>query len=104
LIAAEDVKNGKPDPEGYQLGYRKLGLADREDKPSAVVFEDAPAGVRAGKAAGFEVVALATTHTVKQLREAGADWIVRDMRSVSLKSLDSKTGRALVEISSALVD
>lgn len=103
LIAAEDVKNGKPDPEGYLLGFRRLGLADGEDERSAVVFEDAPAGVRAGKAAGFKVVALATTHTVKQLREAGADWIVRDMRSVSLKSLDKKTGKTTVEISNALV-
>ena len=102
LIAAEDVKNGKPDPEGYLLGYRKLGLAD-EGARSAVVFEDAPAGVRAGKAAGFKVVALATTHSVKQIREAGADWIVKDMRSVSVKSIDRKTGRTTLEISNALV-
>lgn len=105
LIAAEDVKNGKPDPEGYLLGYQRLGLADAEVQSarSAVVFEDAPAGVRAGKAAGFKVVALATTHTVQQLRDAGADWIVQDMRSVSLKSLDKKSGRAMLEISNALV-
>lgn len=104
LIAAEDVNNGKPDPEGYLLGYRRLGLADEEHGAarSAVVFEDAPAGVRAGKAAGFQVVALATTHSVKQLREAGADWIVKDMRSVSLKSFDRKTGKSTVEISNAL--
>jgi glycerol 3-phosphatase-1 len=106
LIAAEDVENGKPDPQGYLLGYRRLGLAEEEHGSgarSAVVFEDAPAGVRAGKAAGFKVVALATTHAVKQLREAGADWIVKDMRSVSLKSFDRKTGKTTVEISNALV-
>lgn len=106
LIAAEDVKNGKPDPEGYLLGYRKLGLAEGEDgggARSAIVFEDAPSGVRAGIAAGFKVVALATTHTVSQLREAGADWIVRDMRSVSLRNFDRKSGKAVVEISNALV-
>jgi glycerol 3-phosphatase-1 len=102
LIAAQDVKNGKPDPEGYLLGYRKLGLTDGGER-SALVFEDAPAGVRAGKAAGFKVVALATTHAVHHLREAGADWIVRDMRSVSLKSMDKKSGKATVEISNALV-
>jgi glycerol 3-phosphatase-1 len=67
------------------------------------VFEDAPAGVRAGKAAGFKVIALATTHKVNQLREAGADWIVRDMRSVVLKSVDKKTGKATLEICDALV-
>jgi glycerol 3-phosphatase-1 len=106
LIAAEDVKNGKPDPEGYLLGYRSLGLASGKGEHgarSAVVFEDAPAGVRAGKAAGFKVVALATTHKVEQLREAGADWIVRDMRSVTLKSLDVKSGKATIEITNALI-
>ncbi|KIW06826.1 uncharacterized protein PV09_02506 [Verruconis gallopava] len=104
LVTAEDVKNGKPDPEGYLLGYRRLGLPV-EGKPTAntVVFEDAPAGVRAGKAAGFKVVGLATTHAVQQLRDAGADWIVRDMTSVSLKSVDKKTGQVSLEIFDALV-
>jgi glycerol 3-phosphatase-1 len=109
LVVAEDVKNGKPDPEGYLLGYRRLGLQSSTSTgkgagaASAVVFEDAPAGVRAGKAAGFKVVALATTHAVRQLKEAGADWIVQDMTSVVLKSFDRKTGKASVEISKALV-
>jgi glycerol 3-phosphatase-1 len=100
LVVAEDVKQGKPDPEGYRLGHSKLGLPREAD---ALVFEDAPAGVRAGKAAGFKVVALATTHEVSQLVEAGADWIVRDMQSVTLKGYDRKTGEVRVEISDALV-
>jgi beta-phosphoglucomutase-like phosphatase (HAD superfamily) len=62
-----------------------------------VVFEDAPAGVEAGKAAGFTVIALHTTHTLKQLKEAGADFIVQDMRSVSLWC---DQGRAYIEHSS----
>lgn len=65
MITAEDVKNGKPDPACYQEGARKLGLQVKE--PSIIVFEDAPAGVRSGKAAGFTVVALFTTHTLEQL-------------------------------------
>ncbi|KAF2428639.1 HAD-like protein [Tothia fuscella] len=101
LVVAEDVKLGKPDPEGYRLGYSRLGLpADAE----ALVFEDAPAGVRAGKAAGFKVVALATTHKIPQLKAAGADWVVQDMRSVTLDGFDKKTGEIRVEISGALVD
>jgi glycerol 3-phosphatase-1 len=102
LVVAEDVKNGKPDPEGYLLGYRRLGLLS-EGATNVVVFEDAPAGVRAGKAAGFKVVGLATTHAAGQLKEAGADWIVQDMRSVVLKSFDRKSGKVRVEISNALV-
>ncbi|KAF2002808.1 HAD-like protein [Amniculicola lignicola CBS 123094] len=101
MVTAEMVKNGKPDPACYELGRTKLNLTAKE--PSMLVFEDAPAGVCAGKAAGFKVVALATTHTVAQLQEAGADWIVRDMQSVQLKAWDRTAGEAQIEISNALV-
>lgn len=54
LIAAEDVKTGKPDPECYKLAARRLGtVADQ-----CLVFEDAPAGIAAGMAAGSDVVAI----------------------------------------------
>jgi len=100
VVTAEDVLNGKPDPSCYQLGHTKLAL--QEKKPSIVVFEDAPAGIRSGKAAGFTVVALFTTHKLEQLVEAGADYIVQDMRSVSLKSWDKVTGQGELEIANAL--
>ncbi|KAL1634894.1 DL-glycerol-3-phosphatase [Neofusicoccum ribis] len=99
LVCAEMVDNGKPDPACYLLGNSMLDIPPGEP---VVVFEDAPAGVRAGKAGGFKVVALATTHTVDQLKEAGADWIVRDMRSVTLKAYDQASGRISIEISDAL--
>jgi glycerol-1-phosphatase len=104
LVTAEDVRNGKPDPECYSMGASKLGFVDEgEKKKRVLVLEDAAAGVRAGKAAGFEVVALATTHAIEQLKEAGADWIVRDLRSVVMKGWDRKTGLISIEISDALV-
>lgn len=103
LVTAEDVQHGKPDPACYRLGYQKLGIETTERPESTVlVFEDAPAGVRAGKAAGFKVCALATTHDVDQLREAGADWIVRDMRSVSVREWYAEKGVAKVSISETL--
>ena len=101
LVAAEDVENGKPDPACYLIGRKKLALSKQD--PSIIVFEDAPAGIKAGKAAGFKVVALHTTHTLEQLKEAGADFVVRDMCSVSLKAWDKTTGEAQLEISDALV-
>ncbi|KAF2638070.1 HAD-like protein [Massarina eburnea CBS 473.64] len=101
LVAAEDVQRGKPDPGCYELGKAKLALPHREG--TFVVFEDAPAGVRAGKAAGCIVVALYTTHTLEQLREAGADFIVRDMRSVALKAWDKSKGSVQLEVTDALV-
>lgn len=101
LVSAEDVEIGKPDPAGYLMGKAKLGLAQQE--PKIIVFEDAPAGIRAGKAAGFTVIALYTSHTLAQIREAEPDVIVRDMRSVVLKSWDKTTGEATIEVLDALV-
>ena len=114
MVTAEEVANGKPDPEGYRLGAKRLGFADgsgsesdnaqlkRVQPAEVVVFEDAPAGVRAGKAAGYKVVALATSHAIHQLQNAGADWIVRDMRSVSMTRWDAKAGKVSIEIKDAL--
>ncbi len=52
LISSDDVRSGKPDPEGYRKGAAALGV----DPARCVVFEDAAAGIRAGLAAGAEVV------------------------------------------------
>ncbi|KAF2833198.1 HAD-like protein [Ophiobolus disseminans] len=101
MVTAEDVKDGKPDPSCYQQGAKLLAL--EQDNPSIVVFEDAPAGIRSGKAAGFKVIALHTTHALEQLVEAGADYIVRDMRSVTLNSWDKTSGVGQLEVVNALV-
>lgn len=82
-VTAEDVKQGKPDPECYALGRERIGLGERS---RVMVFEDAPAGVSAGKAAGCVVLGLATTHEIGRVRGAGADYVVKDLRSVSVKA------------------
>jgi sugar-phosphatase len=80
LVTATDVKHGKPDPEPYRKGAQFLGVPAAD----CVVIEDAPAGIRAGKAAGARVIALRTTAEDAELLEAGADWIVDDCSSISL--------------------
>ncbi|KIX07245.1 uncharacterized protein Z518_01898 [Rhinocladiella mackenziei CBS 650.93] len=97
-VVAEDVENGKPDPACYLLGRQRLGLSDTSHM---IVIEDAPSGVRAGKAAGFKVIGLSTTHTIGQLKEAGADWIVQDLGSLTLKNFAD--GVVEIEITNALV-
>src|SRR5882672_5974814 len=74
LVTARDVQRGKPNPDPYLRGAQLLGVPPAE----CVVIEDAPSGVRAGKAAGARVVALRTTASGAELEEAGADWIVKD--------------------------
>lgn len=97
LVVAEDVEVGKPDPRCYLLGRTRLGL---RDDASMLVIEDAPSGIKAGKAAGFKVLGLATTHRIEQLKEAGADWIVEDLRSLSLRKCEG--GKVEMEIQNTL--
>ena len=82
LITSTDVKRGKPDPEPYIKAANILGLAPAD----CVVVEDAPAGIRAGKAAGARVFALRTTAPDAELIEAGADWIADNLASLRLAS------------------
>ncbi|MFK0118298.1 HAD family hydrolase [Streptomyces sp. NPDC090994] len=81
LIAADDITRGKPDPEPYLLGARALGV----DPAACVVFEDAPAGLRSGRAAGMATVALATTHRAGEL---DADLVVEDLSALSVLVTD----------------
>lgn len=53
-VFAADVTRGKPDPEGYLRAAALLGV----DPADAVVFEDAPAGIAAGLAAGIRTIAV----------------------------------------------
>jgi glycerol 3-phosphatase-1 len=107
MVTAEEVAVGKPDPACYRLGAQRLGFSLEGDNEVPgerfLVLEDAPAGVRAGKNAGFRVVALATTHGVEELRAAGADWIVSDMKSVTVERWDAKGRVVGVRIADALV-
>ena len=98
-VVAEDVEKGKPDPACYLLGKTRLGL---EPDAPALVIEDAPAGVRAGKAAGCRVVGLSTTHSIERIKEAGADWIVEDLRSVSFVGREEGTGFWQMELRNTL--
>lgn len=93
LVTSTDVKHGKPDPEPYLKGGQLLGVLASE----CIVIEDAPAGIRAGKAAGARVLALRTTARDAELEQAGADWIVDDCGKLSLES--SLTGEELLLIS-----
>jgi mannitol-1-/sugar-/sorbitol-6-phosphatase len=63
LVTPERLSRGKPDPEGYLLAASALGAHPAD----CVVFEDAPAGIEAGRAAGMHVVGITTTHAPGEL-------------------------------------
>ena len=62
----EDVEHGKPDPAGYLLALRLLGVAAAQ----AVAFEDTEPGVFAAKAAGLHTVAVLGTMPAERLAAA----------------------------------
>jgi sugar-phosphatase len=66
LVTADAVRRGKPAPDAYLVAAQALGAEPGE----CVVIEDAPAGVRAGRAAGMTVWAVTTTHGEDELEEA----------------------------------
>ncbi len=84
MTTSSDVKIGKPDPEPYLKAAAKLGFAASD----CIVVEDAPAGVRAGKAAGARVIAFLTTMPRRDLEDAGADWIVQNCAAITASSDD----------------
>ena len=92
LITADDVRIGKPDPEPYIKAATLLGFLPED----CVVVEDAPAGIRAGKAAGARVLALRTTANDDELRAAGADFIVDNLDSVTLEPTNASGQITLV--------
>jgi mannitol-1-/sugar-/sorbitol-6-phosphatase len=58
LIAGQDVENGKPHPDCFMLGARKLGFGAK----NCLVFEDAVAGILAGEGAGASIAVITATH------------------------------------------
>lgn len=73
------------------MGASALGL----DPKGLLVLEDSPAGIIAGKAAGCRVLGVCTTHTAQQVKEAGADWVVEDLKSVTVARIEEGGGVVL---------
>ena len=77
VLTREDVERPKPDPEIYRMAAEKLEVPPQE----CLVLEDSPNGVRAGVAAGMNVVAVATPFTVAGLHSSQVlehAWVVHD--------------------------
>jgi beta-phosphoglucomutase family hydrolase len=76
VVAEREHLRGKPAPDTFLAGARALGVGPRQ----AAVFEDALAGVEAGRAGGFRfVVGIDRVGQGEALRARGADIVVRDL-------------------------
>jgi len=81
FVTSEDVTKGKPFPDPYLLGAEKCSV-----KPeNCIVFEDAPSGIRSGRAAGCKTIGLLTTHSREQIESAQPDFIIKDLSAISVQ-------------------
>jgi sugar-phosphatase len=66
MVTADDVTQGKPNPEPYLKGAETLGFKAED----CVVVEDAPSGLKAAKAAGCRTFGVPTTYRREELTDA----------------------------------
>lgn len=85
IVTADDIPvgKGKPDPLPYLTGAARLGV----DPARCLVVEDAPAGLRAGRAAGAAVVGITSTSNAEEL-EPLADLVVPDLSHLTFTVTD----------------
>jgi beta-phosphoglucomutase len=78
-VCGSDVQNGKPHPEPYLKALTKLNVRPKE----AVVFENAPFGIRSAKAAGLFCIALETSLPASYLKKA--DLVLSSFKAIASK-------------------
>lgn len=91
LITAEDVGEGKPDPEGYRRALEGLNslppLPERLFHPHEVLaIEDSPAGLSAAADAGLSTLGIAHTYPAQQLRMADA--VAESLKGITVERLE----------------
>ncbi|EDR15703.1 uncharacterized protein LACBIDRAFT_300909 [Laccaria bicolor S238N-H82] len=88
IITSNDVNRGKPHPDPYLAGARLCNV----DPINCLVVEDAISGIKSGRAAGSRTLAVCTSTSRQILLESDArpDYLVENLTSVSVKSVDGK--------------
>ena len=102
LVTIDDVRAGKPDPEGYLLALDALRKAARPLPTGdhghgnehdllaehCLVIEDSLAGVASAKGAGMWAVGITHTYTAPQLRQSGADAVIHGLDELTPDWID----------------
>ena len=82
VVTGRDVKRSKPDPECFLLAAERLAVPPSR----CVVFEDAPAGIAAAKAAGMRCIAITSKgHTIE--RQCEADIVFPSVKTVTVTAV-----------------
>jgi beta-phosphoglucomutase len=76
IVSTEDVRKGKPSPEGFLLAAKRLNVLPLD----CLAIEDSAHGIEAAKKAGMKVIALSTSYPPAQLKQA--DFIAKDFNEI----------------------
>lgn len=90
VVAAEDVRKGKPDPEAYITALTRLNRlrSDRPLRPSeCLVIEDSLHGVAAARAAGMRCLAVANSYMAEEL--IAADLVVKSLEEADWRAIEA---------------
>ena len=87
IVSAEDVKQGKPEPEIFLRVLAKLnaGASPRIEPADCVVIEDSKEGIHGARAAGMKCLAVTNSHPAELLGEANV--VVKSLEEVTLPFL-----------------
>ncbi|HMG34207.1 MAG TPA: HAD family phosphatase [Blastocatellia bacterium] len=94
VVAAEDVKRGKPDPEAFleALGRINAAVSGEIKAKEALVIEDSIPGVKAAKAAGMRCLAVTNTYPGDRLTQA--DIVVNTLEGLNVTRIEGMLGCA----------
>jgi len=87
IVSAEQVKKGKPDPEGFLLAIEKLNakLNTQISPRECIVIEDSRWGLEAARNAGMHPLAVTNSYSADQLKPA--DKVVENLNDLTLADL-----------------
>ncbi|WP_236587708.1 trehalose-phosphatase [Marivirga aurantiaca] len=98
-ISQEENLNGKPEPDIFLKASDLLGI----DASQAIVLEDAISGVKAGKKGNFAlVVGVARSGEENELKKAGADIVVKNLKELEEAMTEIETGNSAENLPYAL--
>lgn len=83
IVTAEDVDNGKPDPEMYLRSAVQLNVNPKD----CLVIEDSISGIKSAKSAGMKVVAITSTHSKEDLQES-ANYVIDSFKNFDYSLLN----------------
>ncbi len=82
ILTSEDFERSKPDPDCYIKGANKFGVPFNE----CIVFEDSFNGLKSGRAAGMNVIGLATTNPAEAIKPF-SDYVINDFKGLDYRTL-----------------